>query len=235
MHPIAKLAPALLTLSLLATPAAAGAEELRYNRVSLNESAQTEVDNDLLVAVIAAQAEGSDAKQPADEVNRLMDWAVNMARSLPEVKVQTLGYRTNPIYSKSKIRGWRVSQSLRLESRDSRLLGDLIARLQEQLQVQSITYEVSDEQRRSHLDELTNTALARFQARARAIAKAMGRTGFRLVQIHINDGQQAPRPMVRSALMETASADFSVAPARIEAGTQTMTVSINGEIELSGD
>ena len=235
MHQSPVLLSALLALAMLAQPAVAGSDELRYNRVNLNESAQTEVENDLLVAVVSAQAEGSEAQTPADEVNRLMDWAVSMAKGLPEVKVQTLGYRTTPIYNKNKVRGWRVSQSLRLESRDSRLLGDLIARLQEQLQVQSIAYQVSDEQRRRHLDDLTDAALDRFQARSRAIAKAMGRSGFRLVQIHINDGQRNPMPMARGAMLEAASADFSVAPARIEAGTQTMTVSVNGEIELTGE
>ena len=235
MHQSAVLLSALLALAMLAQPAVAGSDELRYNRVNLNESAQAEVENDLLVAVVSAQAEGSEAQTPADEVNRLMDWAVTMAKGLPEVKVQTLGYRTTPIYNKNKVRGWRVSQSLRLESRDSRLLGDLIARLQEQLQVQSIAYQVSDEQRRRHLDDLTDAALDRFQARSRAIAKAMGHSGFRLVQIHINDGQRNPMPMARGAMLEAASADFSVAPARIEAGTQTMTVSVNGEIELTGE
>ena len=216
----------------LAAPVGAD-EQLRYNRVNLNESAQTEVDNDLMIAVLNAQAEGRDAAAPADEVNRQMDWAVAMARSLPEVKVQTLGYSTHAIYNKSKIRGWRVSQSLRLESRDSRILGDLIAKLQEQLRVQSLGYQVSDEQRRQHVGELTKSALARFQARAQAIAKAMGRSSYRLVQLHINDGRHGGMPVARGMTMEAARADAGVAPARIEAGTQTLSVSVNGEIELS--
>ena len=226
-HLILALALALATGGALSQP-----ESPQYNRVSLNESAQLEVDNDLLVAVLFAQAEGRDAAAPADQVNRTMDWAVNLAKSHPGVKVQTLGYRSNAISNKGNIRGWRVNQSLRLESRDSRDLGDLIASLQEQLQVQSIGYQVSEEQRRQHLDSLTKQALARFQARADHIAKSLGRKAYRLVRININDGRHSPVPVGRGMLME-ASADSGVAPARIEAGTQTMTISINGEIELS--
>jgi len=222
----------VLMLALFAGNGFAHSETPQYNRVSLNESAQTEVDNDLLVAVLFAQAEGKDAATPADEVNRIMDWAVNLAKSHPEVKVQTLGYHSNAIYKKSVIRGWRVNQSLRLESRDSRLLGDLIAKLQEQLKVQSIGYRVSDEQRRKHLDGLTAEALARFQSRAAHIAKSLGRSGFRVVRLNINDNRQNPMPVARGMRME-ASADQSVAPARIEAGTRKMTISVNGEIELS--
>ena len=227
----------LLTLcwALLAVAPAIGGTPLTYNRIGLSETAQTEVDNDVMVAVMAAQAEGRDAAMPADEVNRAIDWAVTLAASLPEIKVQTLGYGTNPIYEKGRSRGWRVSQSIRLESKDSRALGDLVARLQSQLQVQSIGYQVSDEQRRRHVDALTDTALNRFQARARSVAKSLGRRDFRLVQLHINDDRQGPMPMVRGVMMEAAKADFGVAPARIEAGTQTLTVSVNGEIELSED
>jgi len=224
--------PALL-IALCMTSPIAQAEPLQYNRVSLNESARTEVDNDLLVVVLSAQAEGDDAAAPADEVNRLMDWAVSLSRSHPEVKLQTLGYQTHAIYNKDKIRGWRVSQSLRLESRDNRLLGDLVAKLQSQLHVQSLGYEVSDEQRRGHLDELTAAAIARFQARAKHITESLGRTGFRLVNLQINDSRNHPMPLARGMMMEAAKADFSVAPATIEAGTQEMTVSVSGEIELS--
>jgi len=221
-----------LLFALFNASAMAHSDTPQYNRVSLNESAQTEVDNDLLVAVLFAHAEGRDAAMPADEVNRMMDWAVNMAKSHPEVKVQTLGYHSNAIYNKSTIRGWRVNQSLRLESRDSRLLGDLIAKLQEQLKVQSIGYQVSDEQRRKYLDELTAEALARFQDRATHIAKSLGRNAYRVVRLNINDSRQTPMPVARGMMME-ASADRGVAPARIEAGTQQMTISVNGEIELS--
>ncbi|MCW5585887.1 MAG: SIMPL domain-containing protein [Chromatiales bacterium] len=224
-----------LSIALYATSAIAHNEPPQYNRVHLDESARAEVDNDLLVVVLSAQAEGRDASAPADEVNRLMDWAVNLSRSHPEVKLQTLGYQTHAVYNKDKIRGWRVSQSLRLESRDNRLLGDLVAKLQAQLHVQSLGYEVSDEQRRGHLDELTAAAIARFQARAKHITESLGRTGFRLVNLQINDSRNHPMPLARGMMMEAATADFSVAPATIEAGTQELTVSVSGEIELSED
>lgn len=206
-----------------------------YDRVTLTVSAEAEVENDLLVAVLFAQAEGREAAAPADEVNRIMDWAVSLSRSHPEVKVQTLGYRTQPVYNKNNIRAWRVNQSLRLEARDGRLLGDLVAKLQEQLQLQSIGYELSSDQRRTHLDELTDAAMQRFQERARHIAKSLGRGGYRIVRVNINDGYRGPAPIARGMMMEAAAADVSVAPARIEAGTQQVTVSINAEIELNAE
>ena len=116
----------LLVLLLGLVQATAATEAPQYNRVTLNEAAQTEVENDLLVAVLSAQAEGRDAAAPADEVNRTIDWAVQMVKAQPTVRIQTLGYQTQPIYDKGAIRGWRVQQSLRLEGEDTRLLGELI-------------------------------------------------------------------------------------------------------------
>jgi predicted secreted protein len=218
---------------LAASALASHAEPLAYNRVSLDVSAEQAVENDRLVVILTAQAEGRDATEPADEVNRQMDWAVNVARSMQAEVVQTLGYRTQPIYDEQRIRGWRVSQSLRLESDDSRLVGDLIARLQEQLHVQSLTYEVSPQARRTHVDRLTEEALVRFRERAEAISKAVGRSGYRIVRLQINDGHDRPVPMAGTMMMQAVRADAAVAPARIEAGTQTLQVTINGEIELN--
>jgi predicted secreted protein len=155
---------------------------------------------------------------------------MSMLKDLSEVKVQTLDYRSDPIYDKETIRGWRVKQSLRMEGSDNRLLGDLVAMLQGQLHVQSIAYQVSDERRRERLEGLTREALERFQARARHIAESLGRDGYRIVRIHIRDGQQVPVPMARGMLAEASTA---VASARLEAGTQQMSVSVDGEIELA--
>jgi predicted secreted protein len=226
--------PLMLILLLISSGLLAEQNAPTYNRVTLNESAQQEIDNDLLVVVFFAQAEGQRAMEPADEVNRAMDWAISVARSHPGIKAQTLAYSTQPIYDKSTIRGWRVRQSLRLESSDSRLLGDLIGQLQAQLKLQSIGYELSDGQRRKYLGDLTALALQRFTERAEAIARSLGRGGFRIVRLNINDGRHSPAPVVRSMMME-AKADMAVAPARIEAGTQELTVSVNGEIELNAD
>jgi predicted secreted protein len=228
------LAPLCLLL-LLAPIAGAGQTAPTYNRIQLGESARAEVENDLLVAVLFAQSEGRDPAVPADEVNRLMDWALNLAKSHPEIKAQTLNYQTNPVYAKDKIRAWRVRQSLRLESRDSRLLGDLVGKLQESLQMESLSYQVSDEQRRSHTESLTATALERFEARARHIAKTLGRSGYRIVQIRIDDERSPPMPMARGMMFEASMADSAPAPARIEAGTSEIGINVSGEIELSED
>lgn len=224
----------LLTLSALGPITATAETEATYNRVSFQDSATREVENDRMVAVLFAQAEGPNAVQPADEVNRAMDWALALAADDPVIEAQTLGYRSSAIYKDARIRGWRVRQSVRLESGDSRTLGDLAGRLQERLQIESIGYQISEERRREVTAELTKEALERFGVRASAVTKALGRRDYRLVRLNINDNQAPPVPVMRAMVAE-ARAGAMPAPARIDAGTQRVTVNVDGEIELSED
>ena len=230
---MSRLTLALLIACLALLSLAAVAEtDPTFNRVTLTESAQQAVENDRLVVILFAQADGKQAAPPADEVNRVMDWALAIANSHPEVRVQTEGYSSSPIYKDARIRGWRVRQALRLEGEDSRLIGDLVGQLQAKLNIQSIGYELSEAQQRQHLATLTETALERFQARATEVTAALGRSSYRIVRLDINDNQRQPAPVMR-AMMAGASADAMPAPARIQAGTQMMSVNVSGEIELS--
>ena len=222
----------LFALLLVLLLPAQAAEPTPYDRVTLSEQASAEPENDLMVAQLFAQAEGDDATVLADRVNRAVAGALAVARRTPGVKVSTLAYRTQPIYEKNRIRGWRVSQDIRLESRDSQVLGKLIGELQSsRLRVRSLGYRLSEERRREHIDQVIRTALQRFDRRARLIAKTLGKSGYRVVRISVNENGGRPVP-VRMAMMEAAPMMKRVAPVAIEAGTARIDVTVSGEIEL---
>jgi predicted secreted protein len=203
-----------------------------HNLISLAVEASGDVDNDVLVGMLGLTAEGSQASGPADEVNDAMNWAIAQAKAMPELKVQTQSYQTAPIYRDNSLRGWRVSQSLRLESRDALAMSKLIATLQSRLALQSLAFEVSDENRRRAEQDLISAALARFTERAKLITGELGRSSYRLVRLDVNSGGGVPpRPMMRAMAMEAEA----VAAPRIEAGTQRLSVTINGTIEVTED
>jgi len=220
-----------MLIALLPTLATADTLPITYDRVSFTEEAATDVENDLLVAVMYVQREGTRADLLAGEVNRLIDRAVEQVKNIDGIKLQTQSYRTTAVYKNSEISGWRVHQSIRLESRDSQLLGNTLGELQQFLNVQSISYQISDEQRREHTAALIELALQRFQQRASAISKTLAKQGFRIVRIAVNSGQGNPVPLRAEAMM-AGSARSLAAPPRIEAGTQRLSVSVSGEIEL---
>jgi len=223
-----------LTLALLlgfawigCTAAWAGDEESHYDRVNLSASASDEVENDLLVAVLFEQREGQDPASLAAQVNRAIAAGLERAKRIPGVKVQTLDYRTTPVYRKAVLSGWRVRQSIRLESRDTAALGRLIGDLQASLQVQSIDYRISEERRARAEDGLIKRALAGFGQRAKLIAGELGRPGYRVVSLNVAT-QGAPMQPMRLRMM---AADAMAAPA-LEPGTQQLNVSVSGTVEL---
>ena len=224
----------LLVLALAALPAAAHEPEPRFNRATFSVSATEDVANDTLVAVLTVQRDGGSARPLAAEVNQVMAWALAKAKEAPSIKVQTLDYQTSPIYQKSTVTGWRVSQSLRLEGRETAAVSDLVGVLQERLNLQQVGYEVSRERRKEVEDRLIGEAIAAFQARAKRVAADLQRRTFRLVQMDVSTGP-APMPVYRQRAMPMGMAEVAAAPPAIEAGTQTITVGVTGEIELSTD
>jgi predicted secreted protein len=218
----------LLTCCLWVAPALAGDTLLTYDRVNLSAMASGEVENDTLVAVLYAQQEGKVAARAADEVNRAVSWAVAKAKGEAGIKAQTLDYRTNPVYRQQLLTGWQVRQSLRLESRDSAGLSQLVGDLQERLAVANISYAVSPERRQEAEAGLISEAIARFKERARQIASELERPGYRLVQMEVNTaGEGVVPPQMRAMTMEMAAA-----PPTLEAGSQRLQATVTGTIEL---
>ncbi len=223
----------ILGLAVAATNGHAETRGPTHNLVSLTAAASSQVANDLLVAVLGATAEGSEARRPADEVNRAVNWALDQARASAGVRVQTHSYGSSPIYRDNTLQGWRVHQSVRLESADSALLSDLIARLQERLALQSLGFEVSTAAQSAAEDELIARALAAFRQRAELVTRELGRSGYRLVRVDVDTGgAPPPRPMLRAAAAMAAEA---VAPPQVEAGTRELTVRVSGTIEVTED
>ncbi len=221
---------ALLTCLLLAYSLSAEEQPPRYDQINLSAEASTEADNDTLIAHLSAQREGSDPVALSNSVNQLINQAVSQVKQQPQIKLQTLGYQTSPIYQQQRLSGWRVKQSLRLESRDSDILSQMLSRLQEHLALESIGYAVSDELRKTVEESLIKQALEAFQQRARLITEQMGRKSYRLVEMSIHSSDQPLQPQrMRASMMAMES---SIAAPSLEAGTQILRVEINGRIEL---
>jgi predicted secreted protein len=192
--------------------------ETHYDRVHLSVSASAQLENDTMVAIVSAQEEGVQAAELSNIVNQRIRRAMDLVKIHPEIKHQTNAYSSNPVYSNNKIKGWRVSQSLRLESKDMTLMSDVLGRLQSELALQSIQFTISPENKNKQDEKLIDKALQAFEDRARQVAKKLGGKNYRIVDINI----------VTSGSMESVKS----APA-ISAGEQTITVTVNGNIELN--
>lgn len=218
-----------LLIGLVLQPLFAAEQDQSYDRIKLRVEVSREVENDTLEAVLFYQREGGDATKLAKEVNKKIADALKLAKQKSEIKVQTLGYQTTPVYRKQILTGWRVKQSIRLKSQNAAGLSNLIGELQEILAVQSVGYNVSRNKRNETENGLISEAIESFQQRAKLITESLGRSTFRLVQMDVNTQDMSPRPMMRNRAFAAKAED---AAPTLEAGTQTLRVTVSGTIEL---
>ena len=227
--PILHLARYLPLLLLLLPPAprAADSAELHYDQVHLSVRAGGRVDTDTVVAIVYMEHQSTEQAMAAGEVNRGLRWAADKAAAAG-VEAAPFSYRTSPVYRKQHIAGWRVHQSLRLESTDPTRIGNLLGELQQKLSIQSLHHVLSPGARLQAEEGFVIEALNAFERRAQLIAKSLGRPGYRIVQLHINT-DSSPRPMPRAAL---AMAESRAPAPVVEGGRQKIGVRVNGTVEL---
>lgn len=222
-----------LRLALVATLMASvttRAEESPVDRITLSATAEQRVANDLVITTLFVEQDGKTQTAPGAAVNEAIAWALAESAKVPAVTASTGQYSTYPVMNEhNAISSWRVRQSLRLEARDPRALGELVARLQEKLAVESVDYAVSAAARAAAEDSLTAAALARFRQRADGVVQALGRTGYTLIAMDVGALGGGPQPpvMFRAAAMADAAPAAQLAP-----GMQTLAITVSGTVQL---
>jgi predicted secreted protein len=200
------------------------------NRVSFQVESSRDVANDWIQAVVGITDEDVDSARLADRINATMTRAMAVAKAAPAVRVKSGGYATHPIHQDGKLRRWRASQDLVLESADVDAVTVLVGKLQSELQLRSIGFSISPERRSATEDELIAEALTAFKARAEIVRENLGASHYEIVELSINtQGASPPRPAFAEARAMGAS---KVAPPALEGGTSRLSVHVSGTIEL---
>lgn len=221
----------LFVFLFLATAPVYAEDNNPYNRVDFNVEASREVQNDLLVAQMAIDVEDKLPASVAQKLNLALNDALKKSAKYSNVKTTSGNQNTYPIYTNnSRISGWHGRGELRLESRDFKAAGELIAELQATLQLSNVNFTIAHDTRRKIENDLITEAIHIFQTRAEAVQTAMGAKSYKTVHFSINQGgylQPYPmREMMRSAAMTDA-----VATPEFAGGDSRLTVQINGTIE----
>ena len=224
------LKPLALTL-LISVPWNATAQDSNdhYDRVNLSANAQTQIENDIVIATLFAEEQGSDTVQLADLVNQRIGQAIKQLKRHTAIKLQTNSYNTYPVYNREKVVGWRVRQSIRLESRDMALMSSLLGDLQQSLSLQGISFAVSPELKNATDDLLIAEALNVFEQRAKNIIHQLGRRNYKIVDLTIST---SANHIVQRQYEVASMASSKMAAPAIEGGEQTLQVTVNGQIEM---
>lgn len=220
----------LCVLSLLAAPALA-ADQQQYDQVDFSSSAEQAVANDLMVATMSVEANAARPASVARQINTALNDALKQAAAYSGIKASSGSQRTYPVYGKDnrKLESWRGHAEIRLESRDFEKMGELIAQLQQKLQLQGVQFSVSTETRQRVEDALITKAISAFKNRAKTVVAAMGGADYKIVHISINNGGGYPRPMLGRAAM----AEAAIPAPQFAGGESTMSVQVSGTIEVA--
>ncbi|UIJ76791.1 SIMPL domain-containing protein [Acinetobacter sp. SH20PTE14] len=227
------LSTVLLASGLGLAAATQAADPLNYNIVNIQADATRQVSNDQMHAVLYIEKSNKQPAELATQINQLMTQAVNTARKYPAVKIETGSQSTYPIYDNDsrKLKEWRGRAEVRLESTDFKAASQLVSELQQNFQTQSISFSVSDAQRKKVENELMVEVSKNFQQRAQALAQAWNKSGYNLVNINLNTSNYGGQPVPRMAMMKAASADV-IPEQEMAGGESKITVSANGSIQF---
>jgi len=222
----------LLALMLCAaTASAAETAPVRYNTVTLQAEVQREVPNDLLNAILYVEVNDASAAAVANTVNKRVNEALRVAKEHKGVRVRSGNNQAYPVYSRAnQLQGWRGRAEIRIESRDFEAASSLIGKLQSDMQLANMGFSVSPESRRAAEDELAVEVIAAFKARADILRKALGGRSYKLQNVSVSNGYNAPQP--RFAMARAAASAQEVTAPNPEAGVSRITVTANGAIEV---
>ena len=223
----------ILIMMFTLLPSGFADEDSTYNRVSFQVSENLEIDNDELTITMGIERNNQDATKLADEINRLMDWAITTAKKSATIHSTGSNYSIRPIYSRDKhLDHWRGNASLTLRSKDTQEMTRLVQVLQEKMTIKSTVNSVSDELREKTVSGMIDSALKKFTDRAQQVTSGLGYKKFRLVSVDINSSGNVPRPVYSMAMARKSVASESIAPPAFESGKSTLTVTVSGTIEM---
>ena len=221
----AGLCAVLLTQSALA-------DQPEHRIINLQAEATRSVANDEMQATLYTELNEKDAATLADKINRIVNQAMSTAKSYPKVEIKTGGQNTYPVYNdKQQLVNWRGRAEVILNSKDFKQTSDLIAKLQENMQLGNVNFDVSDEQRNQVESELYIEASKAFQQRAKLLLAPWGASNYELVNLQLNASANRPMP-INAAARGASFKSANVESQSVEAGNSDITVVANGSIQL---
>lgn len=180
------------------------------------------------------QVASAAVKENADKMNKVM--AKLKSQIGKNDKISTTGYNLSPVYTydektrKSDLSGYRVSNSIVVESKNLEGIGKLIdsATQSGANRIESLSFDTDkrDEYRRQALVKAVQDA----RETAEIVAKAAGVTIVKIMQI--SPSYEIPIPIYREFATTARAAPAPPPPTQIEPGELTVNASVNMVFEI---
>lgn len=221
-----------LGLTSLMAISQAHAENNEHRVINLQAEAAREVANDEMQAVLYTELNEKDAAVLANKINRIINQSIATAKQYPQVQVKTGNQNTYPVYNdKRQLVNWQGRAEIVLSSQDFKQASELIAKLQNNLQLQNMRFSVSDAQRQQVESQLYVEASKAFQQRAQLLLTPWNASKYELVNLQLStSGNYRPVPMY--AAMDTSLKSARIESQNLEAGNSEIRVIANGSVQL---
>lgn len=203
-----------------------------FPQLSLNADAAREVTQDRVAVVLAHTLESADPAGAQRQVNERLNPVLAKLRDNRNIEVQSEGYSTQPTWSDGRIVSWRVRGGIRVTGTPSEAFNQLIGEVATALNVESVSYFLSEKARRALEEELIAEAFTAFRHKAEAAAKSLGYASWSVRAVSLSDASgDMPQPMPKMMMARAAGAS-DAAPMPIAEGRTTVRVGVSGSVVL---
>lgn len=203
--------------------------------INLSATERVEVEQDLLIATLQFKFENKDPKVVQNEVNKIMQKALDEAKGEKTVKVSTQQYYVHEYdlnRSKDRTRRnmvWRGQQGLQVKGKKADDLLELVGKLQEiGLTMNGLRYQVSPELLEETRNSLLEAAMEKLMEKAERTAKVIHKDDVDFLQINVDMGgghHPQPRMYQKSMMMMDSATEMAAPVAAPGESTINMTVS----------
>ncbi len=205
-----------------------------YNQVHLSASAEVETVQDWLTMTLNHRVQAPDARAVQMQLKSVLEPALSQARQQAQdgtLEVRSGNFSVVARYGRDgQISGWQGQADLILQGRDTAAISQLASRLSG-LTVSHVGFSLSRDAGQRLEADVRQRAIAQFRSQAQEVAQAFGFASYRLGDVQVQAGGQAPvfspRPMAMEA--RAASAD---APVPVEPGKTWVQVTVSGTVHL---
>lgn len=226
--------PTIAFISLLMlSPTSFADDRPQLGIINLDASATADVENDELVTQLQVIEDGRDPSKLTDLVNQKTALVLDAVKNFKDIEAETSSYNTRPIYDNGKIVSWQVSQQLTLETVNFDQMSQFIGDISSLANIQAMQFQVSDEKAEQVKQDLLKQAISNFKDKAKLVATEFDRNGYELVNLSIDGNYFSPRPVMERAAMMSADAMSKGAPAALAGGSNEVSVTVRGSIQLN--
>jgi predicted secreted protein len=229
-----------LTALLIAAPALAAESSESIKQAAqiaslpiatLSARATRMVQNDTATASLFVEKEEADAAKASEAVTTQVNQAHAILKDFQELRVKTASHQAYPIWDKNRITRWRVRHELLMEAADFKTLSKAIGAVQPYAQLGGIQFSVSTKLQEATESQLIQEASAAFQRRADLVRQSFGAKAYRIKELAVQSNEPPHfAPMLRSQM---AMATAEATPPTLEGGSNEISLSISGSIELT--